>query len=106
MHIIQNALRRAAGQHLRANEIDQRGLRFANVFDDLLIDPRTNFLLNQSVVDLTPIQLVVEYVRFGGWNFIDDALDVAPFLLLIPYGLVLFVIVLLSSTRIVGIRSS
>jgi hypothetical protein len=52
LHVVEDALRRGAGQHFAADEVHQRGLRLADVLDYFLVDPRPDLLLHQRVVDL------------------------------------------------------
>lgn len=52
LYVVEDALRRRARHHLAADEVHERGLGLADVFDDLLIDPGPNLLLHQHVIDL------------------------------------------------------
>lgn len=104
LHIVQNALRRAARHHLRANEIDERRFGFANVLDDLLVDPRSDFLLHQCVVDLRPVEHEIEQIALRDRNPIDNRLDLAA-LLLLRACLVQFALRLVQLCRIAAAAS-
>lgn len=81
LHVVQDALRLAAGQHLAADEVHQRGLGLADVLDYLLVDPRPDLLLHERAVDLRRVQLELEQLLLLRGDLVDETLDVFPLLL-------------------------
>ena len=76
LNIVQDGLRRAARQHLRADEVGQRGFRFSDVFSNLLVDPRSNALLHKLIVYQVPVYGVLEEGSFVCGDLFYQGLDV------------------------------
>ena len=76
LNVVQDGLGRAARQHLRADEVGQGGFRFADVFCNLLVDPRSDTLLHQLIVDQVPVYGVLEEGGFVRGDLFYQGLDV------------------------------
>ena len=76
LNVVEDVLGGAARQHLRADEVGERGLRLPDVLGNLLVDPRPDALLHKLIVHQVPVHHVLEQGRLLGRDLLDQRLDV------------------------------